>query len=71
MNKNPALNAISHDGKTKICSICGQIESLEKMGAIGQAEGLRIGQRRSQAALYGLDEKGNPKLPKEKSSGGA
>lgn len=64
MEEDDALNALSHDGKTVICSLCGQIESLEKFDPV-RAHYLRVGQRRTQAALYGLDEKGNPKLPKE------
>ena len=64
MNEDDTLNALSHDGKTYICTTCGQIESLERFSP-DRAEGLRIGQRRTQAALYGLDEKGNPKLPPE------
>ena len=59
------LNALSHDGKTYICSTCGKIESLEKLGQEGIAYGLRLGQRRAQAALYGLDENREPKLPKD------
>ena len=62
--EDPAQNALSHDGKTMICSTCGLIESLDKF-APDRAYGLRVGQRRTQAALYGLDEMGNPKLPKE------
>ena len=60
-----ALNALSHDGKEYICSVCGQIEGFESIGAVHFAEGLKVGQRRAQAALYGLDEKGNPKIPRE------
>jgi len=66
MNIDDALNALSHDGKTIICTTCGQIESLEKLGAHAQAYGLKINQRRIQAAIYGLDKNGNPKLPKLK-----
>lgn len=62
LHEDNALNALSHDGKTMICTTCGQIESYEK-SAPHLAEGLKVGQRRSQAALYGLDESGNPKLP--------
>ena len=58
------LCARSHDGKTVICSMCGEIESFEKFD-FARAEGLKIAQRRAQAALYGLDEHGDPKLPKE------
>ena len=65
MNENPVLNALSHDGKTEICTTCGQIESLEAVGAYAQAEGLRVNQRRIQAVIYGLDENQNPKLPKK------
>jgi hypothetical protein len=64
MNDDDVLNALSHDGKTVICTTCGQIESYEAMGLFDMVYGLKTGQRRSQAALYGLDEKGNPKLPK-------
>jgi len=64
MEDEDALNALSHDGKTVICPTCGQIESYEKF-APDLAEGLKIGQKRLQAALYGLDEKRQPKLPKE------
>jgi len=63
MSEDSALNAVSHDGKTEICSMCGQIESLEKI-APDRAYGLKVSQKRMQAAKYGLDEKGNPKLPK-------
>jgi hypothetical protein len=63
MNDDDALNALSHDGKTAICSTCGQIESYEKF-APDLAEGLRIGQKRSQAAIYGLNSKGEPNLQK-------
>ena len=63
MSENPALNAVSHDGKTEICTLCGQIESLEKF-ATDRAYGLKVGQKRMQAAKYGLDEKGEPKLPR-------
>lgn len=69
MPKDEVLNALSHDGKTVICSTCGRIESLERMGAMGQAEGLKIGQRRTQAAIYGLDKDGKPKLPSLKKGG--
>lgn len=65
MKDNPVLNARSHNGKLEICTTCGQIESLEALGISDQAEGLRVGQKRSQAAIYGLDEKGEPKLPSE------
>jgi len=64
MNPNSALNALSHDGKTEICTMCAQIESLEKFSP-ERAYGLKTSQRRMQAAKYGLDEKGNPKLPKK------
>lgn len=63
LEDDPALNAVSHDGKTEICSMCGQIESLERFDPM-RAEGLRLGQRRAQAALYGLDKNRNPKLPR-------
>jgi len=62
LEKDDALNALSHDGKTVICSQCGQIESFEKLDP-DRAYGLKIGLRRAQAALYGLDENRNPKLP--------
>lgn len=62
MKDDPVLNAVSHDGKTEICSLCGLIESLEKL-APDRAYGLKVGQKRMQAAIYGLDEKGEPKLP--------
>jgi len=65
MNVNSALNALSHDGKTEICTMCGQIESLEKLGAYANVEGLRIQQRRLQGVKYGVDKNGDPKLPKE------
>ena len=65
MPSEDVLNCLSHDGKTVICSTCGQIESLEKLYP-ARAEGLRIGQIRAQAAIYGLDKNGNPKLPKKK-----
>ena len=64
MEQDDVLNALSHNGKTVICSICGQIESFEKFDS-ARAEGLKIGQRRAQAAIYGLDQNGNPKVPKE------
>jgi len=64
MYDDPALNAISLDGKSEICSMCGQIETLEKL-APDRAYALKVGQRRMQAAKYGLDEKGDPKLPCE------
>jgi len=64
LNEHDVFNALSHDRKMYICTTCGKIESLEKMGAVDVAEGLKIGQRRSQVALYGLDRKGNPKLPR-------
>ena len=64
LNDNPALNAVSLDGKTQICTTCGQIESLEKF-APDRAEGLKIGLRRTQAAVFGIDKNGNPKLPKD------
>ena len=64
MSEDDALNAVSLDGKTIICSICGQTESLEKV-APDLAYGLKIGLRRAQAAVYGLDKHGDPKLPKE------
>lgn len=64
MNEDDALNALSHDGQQIICTLCAKIEGLE-MFAPDRAYGLKIGLRRMQAAKYGLDEKGNPKLPKE------
>jgi hypothetical protein len=64
LDYNPAMNAVSHDGKTMICTNCGQIESFEKLDPV-RAEGLKVGLRRTQAALYGLDENGDPKLPKD------
>jgi len=67
MPNSDVLNAISHDGKTIICTTCGQIESLEKF-APERAEGLRIAQKRAQAAMYGLDKDGEPKLPITKKS---
>ena len=63
MNEDNALNALSHNGRTVICSTCGQIESLEKFDP-ARAYGLKFGQRQMQAAKYGLDKDGNPKLPK-------
>ena len=63
MEDDDVLNALSHDGKTYICSTCGRIESLERFRP-DLAEGLKIAQRRAQAAIFGIDEKGNPKLPK-------
>jgi len=62
MQDNDALNAVSLDGKTIICTMCAQIESLER-AAPHIAEGLKISQRRLQAAIFGLDDKGNPRLP--------
>lgn len=62
MNDDPALNARSHKDNSEICTLCGKIESLEKF-APDKAYGLRTGQRQMQAAKYGLDENGNPKLP--------
>ena len=63
LHEDDALDARSHDGKTVICTLCGQIESYEKF-APHLAQGLKVGQRREQAARYGLDEHGNPKLPR-------
>lgn len=63
MNEDSALNARSHKDDTEICTTCGQIESYKAMGLTAKAEGLIVGQRRSQAALYGLDGDGQPKLP--------
>lgn len=65
LEDDDVLNALSHDGKTYVCSTCGKIESFEKLGLDAKAYGLKLAQRRSQAALYGLDENRNPKLPKE------
>lgn len=64
MPDEDVLCSLSHDGKTVICSTCGQIESFEQVD-YAKAEGLRMGQRHAQAALYGLDKNRNPKLPKE------
>ena len=64
LQDNLALNVLSLDGKTQICTTCGQIESFEKF-APDRAEGLKIGLRRTQAAVFGLDKNGNPKLPKD------
>ena len=64
MEDNNALNSLSLDGKTTICSLCGQIESLERT-APHLAEGLKIALSRAQAAVFGLDKHGDPKLPKE------
>jgi len=64
LQDNPALNALSLDGKTQICNTCAQIETLEKTAPC-IAEGLKIGLRRTQAAVFGLDKDGNPKLPKD------
>jgi len=65
MPSDDAFNALSHNGKTVICSMCGQIESLEKFDPL-RAYYLKIGQKRAQAALYGLDKNRNPKLPKKR-----
>ena len=59
----PSLCALSHDGKTVICTLCGQIESMEQFDP-SRAYGMKVGLRRMQAAKYGLDKNGNPKLPK-------
>ena len=64
LQDNPALNALSHDGKTQICTTCAQIESFEKT-VPHIAEGLKVGLRRTQAAVFGLDKDGNPKLPED------
>jgi len=64
MNKDDALNALSHDGKTVICSMCGQIEGLEKIDPL-HVEGLKTVQRQLQAIRYGCDKNGQPKLPKD------
>ena len=63
INDDDALNALSHDGKTYVCSTCGQIESLERLDPV-RAEGLKVGLRRAQAAVFGLDKNNNPKIPK-------
>lgn len=63
MNEDSALNARSHKDDTEICTTCGLIEGYRGAGLIGKAEGLEISQRRVQAALYGLDKHGQPKLP--------
>jgi len=62
LNDDNVFNALSHDGKTYICSDCGQIQSLEKLDPM-RAEGLKLGQRQAQVALYGLDKDHNPNLP--------
>jgi hypothetical protein len=59
---NEVLNSLSHDGKTYVCSQCGQIESLERLDPM-RAQFLKLGQKRAQAGLYGLDKNRNPKLP--------
>ena len=64
LQDNSVLNALSHDGKTQICNVCAQIESFEKT-APHLAEELKVGLRRIQAAVFGLDKNGNPKLPKD------
>jgi hypothetical protein len=57
------LNSLSHDGKNYICPHCGQIESLEKLDPL-RAHYLKVGMKRAQAAQYGLDGFGEPKLPR-------
>ena len=61
MDPDPAKNSLSLDGKTTICSLCGQIETFRTTDPM-HAEGLRMGQRQMQAVGYGL-VKGEPKLP--------
>ena len=63
MSDNPALNARSHKEDKEICSECGMIEGYEAMGLSDRAYGLKVAQLRAQAAMYGLDEHGNPRLP--------
>lgn len=75
MNENEALDSLLaqaktleeflkrlRDGKTVVCSMCTQIERLRGLYP-AKAEELIIAQRRVQEAYYGVDEKGQPKLP--------
>ncbi len=66
MNEDSALNARSHKGNIEICSLCCQIEGLEALGISDRAYGLKVCQRQAQAAKYGLDKHGHPKLPKDR-----
>lgn len=63
MNADDVMNSMSHDGKTVICSQCGQIESLQTLSP-DTVYGLKLGQRRAQAGMWGLDKNRDPKLPK-------
>ena len=65
INENDVMNSLSHDGKTYICSQCGQIESMGGIYGEAAVYGQILGQRRAQAALYGLI-KGEPNVPRVK-----
>jgi hypothetical protein len=57
------LNSLAHDGSGYICIQCGQIESLTTLDPF-RAHYLKVGLKRAQAGLYGLNEFGDPNLPR-------
>lgn len=63
MAEEDVLNSLSHDGKTIVCSQCGHIESMSKLSP-DSVYGLKLGQRRAQAAMWGLNKNRDPNLPK-------
>jgi hypothetical protein len=63
MNKDDVMNSLSHDNKIYICNQCGQIESMKGILGPDSVYGLELGQRRIQAALYGLNKNRDPNTP--------
>ena len=61
MSALPGVNSRSLDNKQEICSLCGQIETMETTDPL-HAYGLRLGQRQLQAVRYSL-KNGEPRLP--------
>ena len=64
MNPDDVMNSLSHDSKSIICNDCGKMESMRGICGTESVYGLEIGQRRAQAAMWGLNKKRDPDLPK-------
>lgn len=63
MNAEDVMNSVSLKDQTVICSLCGQIESLDAL-APGASYGVTLGQRQVQAAKWDINKKHDPNLPK-------
>lgn len=60
--EDDVMNSLSHNIEVYICGQCGQMESMAGIYGEAAVYGMKLGQERAQAALYGL-VKGRPNTP--------